>query len=635
MPVILSPSVRVFEDRTKLSDDAAILLIDNVFRRGTVTASSEVTDANGFLENAIDGLTFDWWQPASLPADLSVSLDVISPVDCGLIAVHNGITFSFQYFDGEYWIDLHDPIETESTAVFMPVFPEVEALNFRIHVTGALDEDARIGVVMLGKSIRMPRPFYGGHAPVTFNRRTDIKTQVTEGGFEKGVTSLRTGAASSVTVRHCPASWVRENLQQINDDLRILPFGFAWRPGSEPNQVAYCWLNNEIRATNNGIRDFMDVTFDFDAYIGGFAVIVTPPVPILLAATIKGSPYLVAISASAAGAEIIAEAEGYPVPDSTVRTLETSLNGYIVTANGNQSGGSRGSVYEWDGENLNSVANFGADATGHVMTAATIDKPDAEYIIAGTTNISNALRVYKKTVDSEGDVNYELQYTINERSWTPKLSPDKTKIGGIEFTTARMRNYADGTIGSALARFVESDQPGTSVTWHPTFSVFATAVPGGFGGLPVRAFVYNGSSDLVRITITLQNDSGNEAVSLGSNVLRYSKSGNYLACATTNTSSGFSFVNVWKVNSASSYTRIVSQNPAFYNPAGVSGNGRSIVWLENDDMIVGLVTGELVYLEYQGDDEWSVKWRVKATEESIIGLDLLYSSSDYELVQSV
>jgi hypothetical protein len=269
MPVILSPSVRVFEDRTKLSDDAAILLIDNVFRRGTVTASSEVTDGNGFLENAIDGLTFDWWQPASLPADLSVSLDVISPVDCGLIAVHNGITFSFQYFDGDDWIDLHDPIETESTAVFMPVFPEVESFNFRVHVTGALEEDARIGVVMLGKSIRMPRPFYGGHAPVTFNRRTDINTQVTEGGFEKGVMTLRTGAASSVTVRHCPASWVRENLQQINDDLRILPFGFAWRPGSEPDQVAYCWLNNEIRATNNGVRDLMDVTFDFESTVGG------------------------------------------------------------------------------------------------------------------------------------------------------------------------------------------------------------------------------------------------------------------------------------------------------------------------------------------------------------------------------
>jgi len=291
MAVILSPSVRVFEDRRGISQDAACLLIDNVFRRGTVTASSEVIAQNGYFENAIDGLTFDWWEPASLPAWIEVTLPVAAPVDCGLIAVHSALTFVFQYHDGDGWVNLHDAVESGTTAVIMPIFNEVTATKFRISVTDfAEGNNAYLGVVMLGKSIRMPRPFYGGHAPITFNRKTQINPLITEGGFEKGVMTLRTGAATSVTVRHCPVNWVRDNLEQINNDLRIYPFGFAWRPFSEPDQVAYCWLNNEIRATNNGIRDLMDVNFDFEAYIGGFAVAFLPPPIEYLAFTLSESP---------------------------------------------------------------------------------------------------------------------------------------------------------------------------------------------------------------------------------------------------------------------------------------------------------------------------------------------------------
>lgn len=278
MAVILSPSVRVFEDRRGISQDAACLLIDNVFRRGTVTASSEVLANNGHFENAIDGLTFDWWEPASLPAWIEVTLPVAAPVDCGLIAVHSALTFVFQYHDGDGWVNLHDAVESGTTAVVMPIFTEVTATKFRIYVTDFADgNNAYMGVVMLGKSIRMPRPFYGGHAPITFNRKTQINPLITEGGYEKGVMTLRTGASTSVTVQHCPVNWVRDNLEQINNELRIYPFGFAWRPFSEPDQVAYCWLNNEVNSTNNGIRDLMDVNFDFEAYIGGLAI--QPPEP--------------------------------------------------------------------------------------------------------------------------------------------------------------------------------------------------------------------------------------------------------------------------------------------------------------------------------------------------------------------
>jgi hypothetical protein len=243
------------------------ILVDNVFQLGTVTASSENGAANGWLENAVDGGTYDWWEWTSTPAWLEVTLTTALTVDMCAIGLHTGITFVFQYWDGSAWVDLHDAVATTTTAVHAVIFAEVTASKFRIYISAAQDESI-LGIVMLGKSLQFPKTFYGGHAPITINRTTQIVRNKTEAGFDAGVYSLRTGAATGVEITNVRPGWIRDNLEDLNKQLEIRPFVFAWRPGDYPDDVAYCWLNSPITASNSGPRDLMSLQFDVNAFVG-------------------------------------------------------------------------------------------------------------------------------------------------------------------------------------------------------------------------------------------------------------------------------------------------------------------------------------------------------------------------------
>ena len=90
---------------------------------------------------------------------------------------------------------------------------------------------------------------------------------VSDGGYDLGVSHLRIGAATSVTLDNITKGWVRTNLETINTDLLTKAFFFAWRPGDFENDVGYCWLNREITATNNGNPGLMRIEFNLQAHI--------------------------------------------------------------------------------------------------------------------------------------------------------------------------------------------------------------------------------------------------------------------------------------------------------------------------------------------------------------------------------
>jgi hypothetical protein len=69
--------------------DQPAVLMDNLFNRGTLAASSEAVD--GAKENAVDTFTYDFWTPTALPAQLSVS-GLLAPKNvsnCLCLAAHN------------------------------------------------------------------------------------------------------------------------------------------------------------------------------------------------------------------------------------------------------------------------------------------------------------------------------------------------------------------------------------------------------------------------------------------------------------------------------------------------------------------------------------------------------------------
>jgi hypothetical protein len=452
------------------------ILVDNVFQRGTVTASSETGASNGWLENAIDGLTYDWWQPAALPAWISVELDQAQDVDCGLVAVHSGITYSFQYFDGTSWVDLHEQVVAVDGSVSMPIFEKVFGSRLRINVTASALIPAYVGVVMLGKSTVLPKQFYSGHRPITLNRTVDLTKNVTEGGFVSGVYHARTGAESSVQIDNVAATWVRNNLADLNKSLETRPFGFAWRPGAQPDDVAYCWLNSQIAAKNSGPRDLMSLTFDISAHIG-------TPIPPKETIFIFGHTLNPKLTISDVEFGQITTAKSGEEPESLVFTIRQQKNALFIVGSKNETEtlGAYVGLYAYINKNLQNVASISGPWTWHRGCDI---HPTGDYAIVSGNSVSTANRglfLYRRI--SDGD---DMAWILIKHGMFLNGSSQLNSCNGITFNNdgtkilwcgnrlgipfIKIISFSDDGDMSELQEITGTSGTGADVFWHVRFS---------------------------------------------------------------------------------------------------------------------------------------------------------------------
>jgi hypothetical protein len=132
--------------------------------------------------------------------------------------------------------------------------------HLQLELTGS--NVPRIAVVYLGKVLAMQRSIYGGHSPITLSRETLLKQPVSRGGQFLGQSYRRLGVSGSAAFRHLTAAWYRSNFDPFVKEARKQPYFFAWRPLTFPFEVGYVWTPDDIRPTNMGVRDFMEVSWN-------------------------------------------------------------------------------------------------------------------------------------------------------------------------------------------------------------------------------------------------------------------------------------------------------------------------------------------------------------------------------------
>ena len=267
MAVIISPSLLLTTppDIPGFNQNNPAILYRNFFRLGDTDASSEV-DPN-FRENAYDGLTWDFWEPESLPATLEVELP--SPRDgdgAGITFSRQqpeGITVEWQYWDGSDWETVAD--YNTAARVSMALFEEVEAARWRVRLSGSGDPP-KVADVTIGNTLRLERRIYQGFTPNKFAIATEYAVNRSRNGQRLGATVVREGITNSVTVDNLSGDWVHENMPPLIEHIRrTLPVYFAWRPLDFPDDVIFCWGDGDVRPTNTGPRDLM--SFDW-SYVG-------------------------------------------------------------------------------------------------------------------------------------------------------------------------------------------------------------------------------------------------------------------------------------------------------------------------------------------------------------------------------
>ena len=259
-------------DRTEVATDKAPLVLwDNVFAQGTLTASTEAT--NGEKENAISETTYDFWTPTALPATIGVTLGVSTAVSYVGIAAHNlftnGCTVAVEYDNGGVWTELASVTPTDNKTL-MIAFTETSDTDFRLSITGTTAPS--IGVIFMGTALQFETGILPSYTPIAYAENIELlMSQTMNGQFITNRVNRR-GASTEVNLNILDRTFVEATpFQSFRDHYNSgKSFFFASNPSELDFDVGYCWRNSggEMRPsfTDDGI--FYRTSMSLEAYIG-------------------------------------------------------------------------------------------------------------------------------------------------------------------------------------------------------------------------------------------------------------------------------------------------------------------------------------------------------------------------------
>ncbi len=159
--------------------------------------------------------------------------------------------------------EIHEFAPTDDEAI-MVCFDAQTVETLRIDITGT--EPAEIGVLYIGNVLEMQRPFYGGHSPGNLSRVTVQKPRLSDSGQFLSKTTIKQGYETKVDWKYLTAAWYRTYFDPFVESISDRPFFIAWNPSGFPNETLFGWTDKDIRPTNMGKRDLMQVGFAMRCY---------------------------------------------------------------------------------------------------------------------------------------------------------------------------------------------------------------------------------------------------------------------------------------------------------------------------------------------------------------------------------
>jgi hypothetical protein len=218
------------------------------------------------IENIANPATYERYRPSATTAVINV--DAESAREADYVAIQsNGVTGILVEYstDNSTFIEVGEAITSNDTSMFL--FPATIARYWRITLTG---DNMQIVKVNIGKALAMQRAIYGGHAPITLNRVTSVRPNLSEGGQFLGSTAKRQGLTTSFEWSNLTPDWYRANFDPFAAYLpQANPFFIAWRPSSYPNEIAYCLAKADPQPSNTGTRDLMQVSLSVEGFVDG------------------------------------------------------------------------------------------------------------------------------------------------------------------------------------------------------------------------------------------------------------------------------------------------------------------------------------------------------------------------------
>ena len=250
------------------------ILIENIAQKGNVINFPSSLDSNPEWLATLPS-TADRWKSADNPSHIFamfLGTGVYTTINSVGFCAHAGLIGRQCLInvvkDGANQVAIGPFMVTDSTPVFR-VFDDVECDTVIINFSSDEDFDIEVGVIMIGKSIALPRNIYVGHTPINYGRRPISRFITSDNGNFLGQSSQAVMLESSVSMDNIPPDYFRDVLRpyfQVPAETK--PFFWAWRPQSYPDEVGYCWIpSGRINPANSKPNGFMNISFDMMGYV--------------------------------------------------------------------------------------------------------------------------------------------------------------------------------------------------------------------------------------------------------------------------------------------------------------------------------------------------------------------------------
>jgi hypothetical protein len=233
--------------------------------RNIINSSNIVSDfANSSfpVSNLVNPATNLKWKSTVASLQYITITPTINAIDYVAIARHNLATsftpISIEGFDGVTWSELVSPVilADDRPAIFR--FPLQSLLQVRIKLDVGFDIPF-ISVVYCGELLVLQRRIYVGHIPIPFGREDNIVNGKSESGEFLGRIVLGSSVSNAVSLKNITPLWYRAYLDPFIVSSKTIPFFFAWRPMTYPEEVGYAWITNNPKAVNQSVNGFMSI----------------------------------------------------------------------------------------------------------------------------------------------------------------------------------------------------------------------------------------------------------------------------------------------------------------------------------------------------------------------------------------
>jgi hypothetical protein len=260
MSIFISPALVLSSQRVQDILDNGIMCFNNIVTPASVSASSE--SAINPIENVTNPATAFIYEAANTSTQTITIQSTGSEVDYVGIARHNlnqiGLRLSILY-NG---ITVVDSIPVSDTQALLFLQNVATPTTIELVITGST-VPIRIGVLYVGKSLRLERGIGVGHTPITYGRDRVSINGVSDNGQYLGPIDVRQVNNTNVSLMNLTPDWYRANLDPYFDMSPRVPCFFAWKPEKYPNEVGYVWVVGNPRPVNQRSNGMLMIEWNF------------------------------------------------------------------------------------------------------------------------------------------------------------------------------------------------------------------------------------------------------------------------------------------------------------------------------------------------------------------------------------